>query len=171
MASVNKVIVLGNVGKDPEVRYNSSGVAFCTLSIATSRSWKNKESGEKQEETEWHRVTFNDKLAEIVGQYAKKGKPIYAEGRLKTRKWQDKDGRDVYTTEIIASEMQLLGGREQNLDGAVYPQGPGAPNTQGSPPTRARIPQRAGAAAELGHGTQAPRPSTGFDDMDDDLPF
>ena len=87
MASVNKVILIGNLGRDPELRYNPSGVAFCTISLATTRNWKNRESGERQEETEWHRVIFNDKLAEIVGEYCKKGRPIYVEGRLKTRKW------------------------------------------------------------------------------------
>ena len=112
MASVNKVIIIGNVGKDPEVRYNPSGGAWVTLSLATTRNWKNRESGERQEETEWHRVVFNDRLAEIVGEYVKKGRPLYVEGRLKTRKWQDKEGRDTYTTEIIAQEMQLLGGRD-----------------------------------------------------------
>ena len=101
MASVNKVIIIGNLGRDPELRYNPSGVAFCTISLATTRSWKNRESGEKQEETEWHRVVFNDKLAEIVGQYCKKGKPLYVEGRLRTRKWTDKEGKETYTTEII----------------------------------------------------------------------
>ena len=112
MASVNKVILIGNVGKDPEVRYNPSGGAWVTLSLATTRNWKNRETGERQEETEWHRVVFNDRLAEIVGEYVRKGRPLYVEGRLKTRKWQDKEGRDTYTTEIIAQEMQLLGGRE-----------------------------------------------------------
>ncbi|MDC6171431.1 single-stranded DNA-binding protein, partial [Paucibacter sp. XJ19-41] len=117
MASVNKVILIGNLGRDPELRYNPSGVAFCTISLATTRNWKNRESGEKQEETEWHRVVFNDKLAEIVGQYCKKGRPLYVEGRLRTRKWQDKEGRDTYTTEIIADQMQLLGGRDGGDEG------------------------------------------------------
>jgi len=153
MASVNKVILIGNLGKDPELRYNPSGVAFCTISLATTRNWKNRESGEKQEETEWHRVVFNDKLAEIVGQYAKKGKPLYVEGRLRTRKWTDKEGKDVYTTEIIANEMQLLGGRDDG-DSAPAP----APAARGNraPAPRAQAP--------------APRPATGFDDMDEDGP-
>lgn len=112
MSSVNKVHLLGNIGKDVEVRYTPSGAAVCNASLATSRSWKNKDSGEKNEETEWHRVVFYDKLAEIAGEYLKKGKQVYIEGRLKTRKWQDKEGKDQYTTEVIASEMQLLGGRE-----------------------------------------------------------
>jgi len=111
MASVNKVILIGNLGRDPEVRYTPSGSAVCNVSLATSRSWKDKQ-GDKQEETEWHNVVLYDRLAEVVGEFAKKGKPLYVEGRLKTRKWQDKDGADRYTTEVIAAEMQLLGGRE-----------------------------------------------------------
>ena len=118
MASVNKVILIGNLGRDPELRYNPSGVAFCTISLATTRNWKNRESGERQEETEWHRVIFNDKLAEIVGEYCKKGRPIYVEGRLKTRKWQDKEGQDRYTTEIQAAELIMLGGKADAGSGA-----------------------------------------------------
>ncbi|HEY8710191.1 MAG TPA: single-stranded DNA-binding protein, partial [Burkholderiaceae bacterium] len=118
MASVNKVIIVGNLGKDPEVRYNPSGVAWCTVSVATTRSWKDKTSGEKVEETEWHRVVFNDRLAEIAGEYLKKGRAVYVEGRLKTRKWTDKDGADKYTTEVIANDMQMLGGREGMGGGA-----------------------------------------------------
>lgn len=187
MASVNKVIIIGNVGKDPEVRYNPSGGAWCTVSIATTRNWKNRETGERQEETEWHRVVFNDRLAEIVGEYVKKGRPLYVEGRLKTRKWQDKEGRDTYTTEIIAQEMQLLGGRDgagggDEGGGGGYSRGAGGGGGYsrggdaggdefggggGRPaarPAAARpAPQRAPAPA--------PKASTGFDDMDDDIPF
>jgi len=177
MASVNKVILIGNLGKDPELRYNPSGVAFCTVTLATSRNWKNRETGERQEETEWHRVIFNDKLAEIVGQYCKKGKPIYVEGRLKTRKWQDKEGRDTYTTEIMADQMQLLGGRDGGDEGGGggggYSRGAGAGGGEyGDAPARApaaRAPApapRAPAAAR-----PAPKSATGFDDMDDDIPF
>lgn len=155
MASVNNVQILGNVGKDPEVRYSPSGTAFCTLSIATTRNWKNKETGERQEETEWHRVNFNDRLAEIVGEYVKKGKQVYVMGRLKTRKWQDKEGRDTYTTEIIANEMQLLGGKEE---GAAQPRTP--------TPTARTHGDRPG-----GPKNRPPAPSTGFDDMDSDIPF
>lgn len=147
MASVNRVIVLGNCGKEPEVRYGSNGNAVCNLSIATSRSWKDKNSGDKVEETEWHRVVFYDRLAEIVGEYVKKGKPVYVEGRLKTRKWQDKDGRDVYTTEIVAESLQLLGGRDEG----------------GQEQRRAPSPAPRPAPA--------PSQSRGFDDMDDDIPF
>ena len=120
MASVNKMILLGNAGRDPELRYTPNGSAVCSLSIATSRNWKTKE-GEKQEETEWHRVVFYDRLAEIAGEYVKKGKPVYIEGRLKTRKWQDKDGSEKYTTEIVAESMQLLGGRDEGEPARTVP--------------------------------------------------
>jgi single-strand DNA-binding protein len=112
MASINKVILIGNLGRDPEVRYTTSGAAICNLTIATSRNWKDKTSGDKVEETEWHRVVFYDRLAEIAGEYLKKGRSVYVEGRLKTRKWTDKDGVEKYTTEVIAENMQMLGGRE-----------------------------------------------------------
>jgi len=188
MASVNKVILIGNLGRDPELRYNPSGVAFCTISLATTRNWKNRESGEKQEETEWHRVVFNDKLAEIVGQYCKKGKPLYVEGRLRTRKWQDKEGRDTYTTEIIADQMQLLGGRDSGGDegggggggyGARGGAGGGSSyggggDDYGDQPA-ARAPAARPAAAPRAPAPRAPAPApraaTGFDDMDDDIPF
>ncbi len=117
MASVNKVIVVGNLGRDPEVRYTQSGAAICSITVATSRQWKDKTSGERQEETEWHRVTLFDRLAEIASEYLKKGRPVFIEGRLKTRKYTDKDGVEKYATEIIATEMQLLGGREDSGDG------------------------------------------------------
>lgn len=148
MASVNKVIVLGNLGRDPEVRYTPAGAAVCNVSIATSRSWKSKDSGERQEETEWHRIVFYDKLAEIAGKYLTKGKSVYVEGRLKTRKWQDKEGKDQYTTEIVADSMQMLGSRDE-----------GRQERQESKPAK---PAKAAAS-----GGGAP----GFDDMDDDIPF
>ena len=112
MASLNKVMIIGNIGKDPEVRYTPDGAAIANLSLATTSSWKDKNTGEKKEETEWHRVVFYNRLAEIVGEYAKKGRPLYVEGRLKTRKWTDKEGIEKYTTEIVADQMQLLGSRE-----------------------------------------------------------
>ena len=112
MASVNRVTILGNVARDPELRYMPNGDAVCNLSVATNFSWKNKD-GERQEEVEFHRVSMFKRLAEIAGEYLKKGKPVYIEGRLRTRKWQDKDGKDNYTTEIMADSMQLLGGREE----------------------------------------------------------
>lgn len=111
MSSVNKCIIIGNLGKDPEMRYTQDGKAVANLAVATSESWKDKNTGEKKEKTEWHRVTFFDKLAEIVGQYLKKGSKIYLEGKLQTRKWQDKDGNDRYTTEIVGNEMRMLGGK------------------------------------------------------------
>ena len=120
MASVNKVILMGNLGRDPETRFTANGAAVCNLRIATTRTWKDKASGDRREETEWHSVVLYDRLAEIAGEYLKKGRPVYVEGRLKTRKWQDKDGQERYTTEVIATEMQLLGGRE----GLGQPAGP-----------------------------------------------
>lgn len=111
MASINKVILIGNLGKDPEVRYMSDGRAVANITIATSEKWKDKTTGEKQERTEWHNVVFYSPLAEIVGQYLRKGSSVFVEGRLQTRKWQDKNGQDRYTTEIIANEMKMLGGR------------------------------------------------------------
>jgi single-strand DNA-binding protein len=165
MASVNKVIIVGNLGRDPEVRYNPNGVAWCNVSVATTRSWKNKESGEKQEETEWHRVVFNDRLAEIAGEYLKKGRSVYVEGRLRTRKWQDKDGKDQYTTEIMATDMQMLGGREGMGSGAAGGGGAedGAPSGYGDRPAPAARPATAAKPAA--------KSSTGFDNMDDDIPF
>ena len=157
MASVNKVIIMGNLGKDPELRYSPNGTAFCSITVATSRSWKDKQSGEKKEETEWHKVMFNDKLAEIVGQYCTKGKPIYVEGRLKTRKWQNKDGVDQYTTEIIADQMQLLGTKDETKPEARPASRPAAQ------PAPQRKPATAGAAANYG--------SAGPDWPEEDLPF
>src|SRR3954467_5679210 len=113
MASVNKVIVVGNLGRDPETRYMPDGAAITNVSVATSFQWTDKASGEKKEETEWHRVVFRAKLAEIAGEYLKKGSQVYVEGRLRTRKWQDKDGQDRYTTEIMATEMKMLGSRSR----------------------------------------------------------
>ena len=163
MASVNKVILIGNLGRDPEVRYTPGGSAVCNISLATTRNWKDKNSGEKMEETEWHRVVFFDRLAEIAGEYLKKGRPVYVEGRLKTRKWTDKDGVEKYTTEVMADQMQLLGGREGMGgpdEGGGYARGGG----EGRQAPRAAAP--AGAAKPA-----AAKPSTGFDDMDDDIPF
>src|SRR2546429_4369145 len=111
MASVNKVILIGNLGRDPETRYSPDGAAITNVSVATTSQWKDKNTGEKREETEWHRVAFFGRLAEIAGEYLKKGSPVYIEGRLRTRKWQDKDGQDRYTTEIVADVMQMLGSR------------------------------------------------------------
>ena len=163
MASVNKVIVLGNLGRDPEVRYTPSGAAVCNLRIATTRNWKSKDSGEKMEETEWHSVVLYDRQAEIAGEYLKKGRPVFIEGRLKTRKWQDKEGVDRYTTEIVADSMQLLGGRDDAGGGGRASGG----DDEGGGYQRAAPASRPAAAA-------ANRPaakSSGFSDMDDDIPF
>jgi single-strand DNA-binding protein len=178
MASVNKVILIGNLGRDPEVRYTPNGSAVCNVSLATTRNWKSKDSGERQEETEWHRVVFFDRLAEIAGEYLKKGRPVYVEGRLKTRKWTDKDGVEKYTTEIFADQMQLLGGREEGGMGGGGGGGGRASMAGGADdygddsapapaPRRSAPPPRAPAAAPR----PAPKSSTGFDDMDDDIPF
>ena len=159
MASVNKVILLGNCGRDPEIRYLPSGQAIASLSIATSTRRKDKNTGESVEDTQWHRVTFYDRLAEIVGEYVKKGTPLYVEGRLKYGKYTDQAGVEKYTTDIIVSELQLLGGRE----------GRGEPPSEGcSAPRRAPV---AAAPAPASRQAPAARPASGFDDMDDDIPF
>jgi single-strand DNA-binding protein len=161
MASINKVILIGNLGRDPEVRYTPNGSAVCNVTLATTRNWKDKNSGDKVEETEWHRIVFYDRLAEIAGEYLKKGRSIYVEGRLKTRKWQDKDGAEKYTTEVIAEEMKMLGGREGMGGGDA--EGGGGERPQRSAPAQRPAPRSAPAAAQ--------KSSTGFDDMDDDIPF
>ena len=171
MASVNKVILIGNLGRDPEVRYTPSGGAVCNVTLATTRSWKSKESGEKVEETEWHRIVFYDRLAEIAGEYLKKGRSIYVEGRLKTRKWTDKDGAEKYTTEVIAQEMSMLGSREGMGGGAG-----GGGDEEGGGYSERGAPQQRSAPASRPQQAPAPRSapkaaSTGFDNMDDDIPF
>jgi single-strand DNA-binding protein len=145
---INKVILIGNLGDDPEVRYTSGGAAVANIRMATSESWKDRETGEQQERTEWHRVVFFGRLAEIVAEYLKKGSQIYIEGRLQTRKWQDKEGNDRYTTEIVANEMQMLGGR-----------GGGATNREQPAAAPAESRQTAGKAA------------ADSDFVDDDIPF
>jgi single-strand DNA-binding protein len=170
MASINKVIIIGNLGRDPEVRYTPSGAAVCNVSVATTRNWKDKNSGDKVEETEWHRVVFYDRLAEIAGEYLKKGRSVYVEGRLKTRKWQDKDGKDTYTTEIVAENMQLLGGREGG--GGGYGGGRDAGGDEGFSREPAENSRPAARPAPASRPAPAPsKSSTGFDDMDDDIPF
>ncbi len=154
MASLNRVMLIGNLGADPEMRYLPSGDAVANIRIATTESWKDKASGEKKEETEWHRVSFFGKLAEIAGEYLKKGSPVYVEGRIKTRKWQDKDGQDRYSTEVVADRMQMLGSR----GGMGAPSGP---DDDGAAPAR---------------GNTAPGKASGkggakFDDFEDDIPF
>ena len=171
MASINKVIIIGNLGKDPEVRYMPSGSAICNVTVATSRQWKNKESGEKNEETEWHRVALFDRQAEIAGEYLKKGSSVYFEGRLKTRKWTDKEGVERYSTEIIADVMQLLGSRQGGGGaGAGDDDGSGGGGySERSAPQRAAPASRPQAAAPASR--PAPKAATGFDNMDDDIPF
>jgi single-strand DNA-binding protein len=155
MASVNKVIIVGNLGRDPETRYMPEGGAITNISVATTDKWKDK-NGEMQEKTEWHRVAFFGKLAEIAGEYLKKGSQVYVEGRLQTRKWQDKDGNDKYTTEIVAQQMQMLGSR-QGMGGAAPAAG------------EREAPEREGAAK----GAAKPAAKVGgkFDDFEDDIPF
>lgn len=167
MASVNKVIIVGNLGRDPETRYMPNGDAVTNVAVATTESWKDKNSGEKKELTEWHRITFYRKLAEIAGQYLKKGSQIYVEGRLQTRKWTDKDGVERYTTEIIADSMQMLGSR-QGMGG-----GTGAPMDDdygSSAPAPRQNSSGAGAGGGAARGG-ASRPAPNFSDMDDDIPF
>ena len=160
MASVNKVILLGNLGRDPETRYTTGGDAVTNLSVATSEQWKDK-NGEKQERTEWHRVVLFGRQAEVAGEYLKKGRSVYIEGRLQTRKYTDKDGVEKQSTDIIATEMQLLGGRE----GMGGPSGGG--DDDGTVARRAPAPASRPPASK----PAASKPSTGFDDMDDDIPF
>ena len=167
MASVNKVIIVGNLGRDPEIRYTPNGSAVCNVTVATSRVRKNKESGDKTEDTEWHRIVFFDKLAEIAGEYLKKGRSVYVEGRLQTRKWQDKDGVDKYTTEIVASEMQMLGNREGMGGGSSSGEDSGYGSGGGGYERSAPASRPAAAAANR----PAAKSSTGFDSMDDDIPF
>jgi single-strand DNA-binding protein len=161
MASVNKVILVGNLGRDPEVRYGPDGSgAICNVSIATTSSWKDKTTGERREETEWHRVVFYNRLAEVVGEYMKKGRPMYIEGRLKTRKWQNKEGVDQYTTEVVADQMQMLGGRDGGDSGSMG----GGGGERESAPRPARAPQAQRPAAPAASGAN-------LTDMDDDIPF
>jgi len=167
MASVNKVIIVGNLGRDPETRYMPNGDAVTNVAVATTESWKDKNSGEKKELTEWHRITFYRKLAEVAGQYLKKGSQVYVEGRLQTRKWTDKDGVEKYTTEIIADTMQMLGGRQgagggASDDGGGYGSAPPARQSAGPGSSSGAAPARAPAAN---------RPAPNFSDMDDDIPF
>ena len=166
MASVNKVILVGNCGRDPEIRYLPSGQAVANVTLATSTRRKDKNSGEMIEDTQWHRITFFDRLAEIAGEYVKKGNPIYVEGRLKYGKFTNKDGVEQNTCDIIATDMQLLGKRE-GMGGPGGEEGGGGggyarPNAPASRPA---------AAAPRPQPAAAAKPSSGFDDMDDDIPF
>ena len=151
MASINKVIIVGNLGADPETKYLPSGDAVTNIRVATTDTWKDKTSGEKKEATEWHRIAFFGRLAEIAGEYLKKGSQVYVEGSLRTRKWQDKDGQDRYSTEIRGDVMQMLGRRE------------------GGGEARA-LPER-GASKQAPAAAGAKKPAGKFDDMEDDIPF
>lgn len=158
MASVNKVILVGNLGKDPDVRYMPNGEAVANFSIATTDSWKDK-NGQKQERTEWHNIVMYRKLAEIAGEYLKKGRPVYIEGRLQTRKWQTKEGQDRYTTEIIADQMQMLGGRGES----------GSQDTQYEDQS---APHNAGAGGSGMSSNKKPQESNNnYDEFDEDIPF
>ncbi len=154
MASVNKVILVGNLGRDPEVRFMPSGDAMANLNLATTDTWKDKKSGDKQEKTEWHRVVIFGKTAEIAGEYLKKGSQVYIEGRLQTRKWTDKEGQERYTTEIVADRMQMLGSRSG-----------GSGSFEGNAGGRESAPSSGGGKAP------AKKSGGSFDDMDDDIPF
>lgn len=175
MASVNKVILVGNLGRDPETRYMPSGEAVTNVTIATTDTWKDKQSGEKKEATEWHRVVFFRRLAEIAGQYLKKGSQVYIEGSLKTRKYQ-KDGVDHYATEIVADSMQMLGSRQGSGDAPARDQGRDQGRDQSRDQAREPAPARGGYDSAPAYPQQAPQssPSRGggnFNDMDDDIPF
>ena len=169
MASVNKVIIVGNLGRDPETRYSPDGAAITNAAIATSYQWKDKATGDKKEETEWHRVAFFGRLAEIAGEYLKKGSSVYIEGRLRTRKWQDKDGQDRYSTEVVAESMQMLGKREGmggSSGGGDY-EGGGSSSGSG----RSNSGSGGGSSAGSSGGRPAPKKPAAFNDMDDDIPF
>ena len=161
MASVNKVILVGNLGRDPEVRYMPNGDAVANYSIATTETWKDK-NGMRQEKTEWHNIVMYRRLAEIAGEYLKKGSSVYIEGRLQTRKWQDKQGNDRYTTEIVADHMQMLGQRGGSADDQR------GGNRQEYHPSPS---QGEGRKQEPGQAPKPPGPAANFDDMDDDIPF
>ena len=154
MASVNKAIIVGNLGKDPETRYTPSGDAICNITVATTETWKDKQTGEKREATEWHRVAFFGKLAEIAGQYLRKGSQVYIEGSIHTRKWQDKDGQDRYTTEIRGDQMKMLGSRPEG--GESQSRSAGSSRSSAPPPSAPPARNASGG---------------GFGDFDDDIPF
>lgn len=180
---VNKVILIGNCGQDPDTKFMPSGGAVTNISVATSETWKDKQTGQPQERTEWHRVVFFNRLAEIAGEYLRKGSKVYIEGSLRTRKWQDQSGQDRYTTEIVASEMQMLDGRgdssgqDMGMGGGYAPQQnyvPAAPQApQMAPQPVRQPPQQAGGGYQqpARQPAQQPQPPQGFDAFDDDIPF
>ena len=186
MASVNKVIIVGNLGRDPETRTFPSGGQVCNIRVATTDRWKDKQSGEMREITEWHSIVFNDRLADVAAQYLRKGSQGYVEGQLRTRKWTDKDGADRYSTEIRADQMQMLGGRQGQGGGqsseddgygggaAMGGNGGGGGGYEAAP--RRAAPAAAPRPAPAPRAAPAPAPAanrapSGFDDMDDDIPF
>jgi len=181
MASVNKVILVGNLGADPETRYMPSSDAVTNIRLATTDRYKDKQSGEFKEATEWHRIAFFGKLAEIAGQYLRKGSSVYIEGRIRTRKWQDQSGQDKYSTEIVADQMQMLGGRGQGGGGDEGGYGGGAGGGAGGGGGYSRESQGGGGRSQGGGAQgggqqggqrrQQQAPSNGFEDMDDDIPF
>jgi len=158
---INKVILVGNLGNDPEVRYANNGAAIANISVATSESWKDKNTGEQVDKTEWHRVVMFNRLGEIAGEYLRKGSKVYIEGKLQTRKWQDQSGQDKYTTEIVANEMQMLDSRGDNAG-----QGGGYQPQQQSAPAAAPSPAQQGGGQQ--QSTPQPAPAN---DFDDDIPF
>ncbi len=163
MASVNKVILVGNLGRDPDVRFMPNGDAVCNFSIATTENWKDK-SGARQEKTEWHNITMYRKLAEIAGEYLKKGRPVYIEGSLQTRKWQTKEGQDRYTTEIIANQMQMLGGRDSgSSSNTSYDGGMDQSNQSNNDFNQAPASEQAAKPAA--------KPAPNIDEFEDDIPF
>jgi single-strand DNA-binding protein len=178
---INKVTIVGNLGNDPEVKYLPSGGAVTNISVATSESWKDKQTGQQQERVEWHRIVFFNRLAEIAGEYLKKGSQVYVEGSIRTRKWQAQDGSDRYTTEIVGNEMQMLGGRQGGGMGGnggndSYDQSYGADHGASSYSAPSRAPQA--SAPTSAPPTQqrpaqapAPAPAQGMDSFDDDIPF
>lgn len=172
---VNKVILIGNLGQDPEVRYMPNGNAVTNITLATTDSWRDRESGQQQERTEWHRVVFFGKLAEIAGQYLRKGAPVYVEGALRTRKWQGQDGQDRYTTEVVVDmngQMQMLGGRGEGGGAPGYQGAPaGQPQNQGYSQPPQSAPQQRPAQQPPQQPAAPQQPAPGFDDFDDDIPF
>ena len=184
MASVNKVIIIGNLGRDPEIRYMPSGDAVANITVATTDKWKDKQSGETREATEWHRISFFGRQAEVVGQYLKKGSQVYVEGSLRTRKWTDQSGQEKYSTEIRADSMQMLGGRQGQGGGGGGASSQAGPDEGGGgyddgygsqAPAPARRPAPSAAARPPAPAAPRPapaaKPASGFDDMDDDIPF
>ncbi|MFP6780791.1 MAG: single-stranded DNA-binding protein [Gammaproteobacteria bacterium] len=161
---VNKVMLIGNLGADPEVRYTAGGAAVANVTLATAESWRDKESGEQQERTEWHKIVFFSRLAEIVGEYLKKGSQVYVEGRLQTRKWQDRDGNDRYTTEIVANEMQMLGSRGGGGSSSGGPSSGGFSNEGQSGGARS-------SSSANTNQSSSPQQEPPMDDFDDDIPF